>query len=49
MFDITFDIISGLVFGLEHLSPDEEHEAIEWVIVAHIAIFRICLVKLKEE
>lgn len=39
---ITLDFISGLVFGIEHISGDEEDD-FNWVIGIHIGIFRFSI------
>jgi len=44
---ITFDWITGLVFGLEHLDYTEMEEDIgyEYAIVLHLGVFRLIFTK----
>ena len=46
VFSIAFELVWGLVFGLEHadLYPEEENDP-KWLIAIHAGILRIMFVK----
>jgi len=46
VFSIAFELVWGLVFGLEHadLEPEEEDDP-KWLIAIHAGILRIMFVK----
>lgn len=46
---ITFDIINGMCLGLEHISGDEEEGEVAYIIGISLLIFRVCLIKFKEQ
>jgi hypothetical protein len=46
VFEISFDFVSGLVFGLEHVAGDDEDDY-EYMIAAHLLLIRIVLLKNK--
>lgn len=43
----TFTTTNGLTFGIEHLTSPEgmEDDGIEYMIVIHLFLFKICLLK----
>lgn len=41
---VTLGLINGLVFGIEHMSPDED-EDYSWIVIVHIAVLRFCFIK----
>lgn len=45
---ITFDIINGMCLGLEHIGGDEEGD-VSFIIGISLLIFRVCLIKFKDE
>lgn len=45
---LTFEFIGGLVFGLEHMTGDEDDE-FNWMIGLHLGIIRILFLSLRFE
>jgi hypothetical protein len=43
---ITLELLNGIVFGVEHLTGEDEDE-FEWVVVIHLSFFRLVFLKLK--
>ena len=48
MTQVTFELIYGLTFGIEHVVGDEE-DFYEWAVPIHLGIFRIIFIRLKDE
>lgn len=46
--NFTFELISGLVFGLEHMTGNED-DGLDWLIALHLGFVRICLGKLSND
>lgn len=46
MIAISFNLITGLCFGLEQDTGDEDEEY-SWLVALHLGIFRIIFLKLK--
>lgn len=49
MYDLDISLISGIAFGIEHVSLGDNFEdgGAEWVIVLELLIIRFTLFKLK--
>lgn len=45
---LGFGLITGLMFGIEHISGDEE-DAFYWVINIVLGVFNITLINFKPE
>lgn len=45
---INVELISGLVFGLEHVTGDDD-DFFHWAVPIHLGVFRIIFIKLKDE
>lgn len=43
---VTFELVNGLVFGLEHMDA-EDNEDVAYLVVLHVACFRFCFIKFK--
>lgn len=39
---VTLDFITGLVFGIEHITGDEEDD-FNWVVGVHLGIIRLSI------
>ena len=48
MTQVTFELIHGLSFGIEHVVGDEE-DFYNWAVPIHLGIFRIIFISLKDE
>jgi len=49
MFDISFEFINGLKLGVEHISADDFDDEVEWMIAIDLFIFRIAILRYKDE
>lgn len=41
---LLLELIAGMVFGIEHVSPEEDDD-FKWVIAIHFAFLRLCIYK----
>lgn len=48
MTSISFNLIGGLVFGLEHIGGYDDDE-FNWMIVIHVGLFRVIVMNYKSE
>jgi hypothetical protein len=48
MIEVQFDLIHGIVFGIEHLT-DDDYEHIDWIIPIHLGIFRVVFIRYKNK
>jgi hypothetical protein len=48
MLEISFNFITGLTFGLEQDSGDDEDDY-SWVVALHLGIIRFIVIKYKPE
>lgn len=46
---LSFNLINGLVFGLEHVTGNEDDEGMIWMIVLHLFIFRFVFGQMEVE
>ncbi len=45
----TTELINGFVLGLEHLSYEDVSDDVNYVVVLHLAMFRFCFIKYKDD
>jgi hypothetical protein len=46
--NVSFETVSGLVFGIEYFEEDEELD-MPFGIWIHLGLIRICLTKIRDE
>lgn len=46
---LSFTIVNGLTFGLEHVTGDEDDDGMIWMIVLHLLIFRFVFGQMEVE
>ena len=43
---IVLGFTNGVVFGIEHMTnPDEDDDTSSWMIVVHLACFKLCFIR----
>jgi len=49
MTQISVELINGLKLGVEHINADDIDDEVEWMIAIDIFIFRIAILRYKDE
>jgi len=49
MTQVSVELINGLKLGVEHISADDFDDGVEWMIAIDIFIFRIAILRYKDE